>query len=553
MATKYVNSITYGGNEYKLVDSSSGYEANQNAFSNVKVGSDTIAADSKTDTLELVAGTGITLTPDATNDKVTIATNLTVPTKTSDLTNDSGFITGINSNDVTSALGYTPYNSTNPDGYITSSSLPNNYSSITVSKGTTIADISPDSSGASINIEAGSNINITTGTSNNVTISASVPSAGTTASAVGTTSSGGSATTYSKSDHVHNITSSTITSALGFTPTSNTGTVTKVTAGTGLNTTSNDTATDGGNFTTSGTLYLTKSGVTAGTYQGITVDKYGRVTSASNQGYTTNTGTVTSVRVQATSPVQSSTNTAQSSTLNTTISLADGYGDTKNPYGSKTAKYVLAAPNGSAGAPSFRALVASDIPALSYLSSSGGNVSGDITRSNYGTYRVSAWCYGTSTRSTNDNVTAGYYFYVPMNTTVSENPYLNVPTNTGTKLFSTANGGIKVNRAGKYKVSGAIYMGTGSSNGKAGAYIFDSTTSFSTAGTGVQTPPSTSTEVVGCPAYGAGTDIVCVIPPKIISLESGHIVHLVGRCMTQAGKIYYTNKATYLLVEWVGD
>ena len=132
---------------------------------------------------------------------------------------------------------------------------------------------------------------------NAITINASVPSAGTTASEVGTTSSGGSATTYSKSDHVHNITSSTITSALGFTPTSN-------------------------------------------------------------------TGTVTSVRVQATSPVQSSTSTAQSSSLNTTISLADAYGDTKNPYGSKTRNYVLAAPNGSAGNPSFRALVAADIPSL---------------------------------------------------------------------------------------------------------------------------------------------------------------------------------------------
>lgn len=52
--------------------SNSGYEANQNAFSNVKVGSTTIAADSKTDTLELVAGSNVTLTPDATNDKVTI-------------------------------------------------------------------------------------------------------------------------------------------------------------------------------------------------------------------------------------------------------------------------------------------------------------------------------------------------------------------------------------------------------------------------------------------------------------------------------------------------
>lgn len=55
-----------------------GAEVNQNAYSNVKVGSTTIAADSKTDTLELVAGTRITLTPDATNDKVTIATTAEV-------------------------------------------------------------------------------------------------------------------------------------------------------------------------------------------------------------------------------------------------------------------------------------------------------------------------------------------------------------------------------------------------------------------------------------------------------------------------------------------
>lgn len=47
-------------------------DPNQNAFSNVKVGSTTIAADTTTDTLELVAGSNITLTPDATNDKLTI-------------------------------------------------------------------------------------------------------------------------------------------------------------------------------------------------------------------------------------------------------------------------------------------------------------------------------------------------------------------------------------------------------------------------------------------------------------------------------------------------
>ena len=47
-------------------------------------------------------------------------TSASVPTKTSDLQNDSGFITGINSTDVTTALGYTPYNgATNPNGYVT--------------------------------------------------------------------------------------------------------------------------------------------------------------------------------------------------------------------------------------------------------------------------------------------------------------------------------------------------------------------------------------------------------------------------------------------------
>lgn len=55
------------------LDISSGAEPNQNAFSYVKVGSTTIAADSKTDTLELVAGDNVTLTSDATNDKVTIS------------------------------------------------------------------------------------------------------------------------------------------------------------------------------------------------------------------------------------------------------------------------------------------------------------------------------------------------------------------------------------------------------------------------------------------------------------------------------------------------
>ncbi len=72
-------------------------EVNQNAFSNVKVGSTTVSADNKTDTLELVAGTNVTLTPDATNDKVTIATNDTKNTAGSTDTSSKIFLVGATS------------------------------------------------------------------------------------------------------------------------------------------------------------------------------------------------------------------------------------------------------------------------------------------------------------------------------------------------------------------------------------------------------------------------------------------------------------------------
>lgn len=73
-------------------------------------------------------------------------------------------------------------------------------------------------------------------------------------------------------------------------------------------------------------------------------------------GAGTGGGSVTGVT--ATSPVASSGGTAPD------ISLSAGYGDTLNPYASKTANFVLAAPSGSAGVPSFRAIVAADIPTL---------------------------------------------------------------------------------------------------------------------------------------------------------------------------------------------
>ena len=57
----------------KLSGIASGAEVNQNAFSNIVVGSATIAADTKTDTLTIAAGNNITIIPDTANDRITIA------------------------------------------------------------------------------------------------------------------------------------------------------------------------------------------------------------------------------------------------------------------------------------------------------------------------------------------------------------------------------------------------------------------------------------------------------------------------------------------------
>jgi hypothetical protein len=57
----------------KLDGIASGAEVNQNAFSNVKVDSTTIAASSATDTVEFAAGANVTLTSNSSDKKVTIA------------------------------------------------------------------------------------------------------------------------------------------------------------------------------------------------------------------------------------------------------------------------------------------------------------------------------------------------------------------------------------------------------------------------------------------------------------------------------------------------
>jgi hypothetical protein len=133
--------------------------------------------------------------------------------------------------------------------------------------------------------------------------------------------------------------------------------------------------------------------------------------------------------VTGTSPVASSGGTTPA------ISLSSGYGDTLNPYASKTANLFLAAPNGAAGVPSFRAVVAADIPTLNQntTGSSGsctGNAATATTASTANAlntannYQVNSFGVGTAASGTageiraTNNITA-YYSDVRLKTKIS--------------------------------------------------------------------------------------------------------------------------------------
>lgn len=72
-ATTSANGYMTSAQATKLSGIATGAEVNQNAFSTVKVGTTSLSADSKTDTLTITAGSNITLTPTASSDSFTIA------------------------------------------------------------------------------------------------------------------------------------------------------------------------------------------------------------------------------------------------------------------------------------------------------------------------------------------------------------------------------------------------------------------------------------------------------------------------------------------------
>ena len=147
-------------------------------------------------------------------------------------------------------------------------------------------------------------------------------------------------------------------------------------------------------------------------------------------------GTV--VDVTATAPVASSGGIAPN------ISLNAAYGDTLNPYAAKTANFVLAGPtSGAAAVPAFRALIATDIPVLPYVTSVSGTA-GRIT-STGGTTPVIDLASGVATPGTTGSstqvpvITIDTYGRVTSITTAA-NPQGTVTSVTGTAPVVSSGG-----------------------------------------------------------------------------------------------------------------
>ena len=147
--------------------------------------------------------------------------------------------------------------------------------------------------------------------------------------------------------------------------------------------------------------------------------------------------------------------------------------------------------------------------------------------------------------STATSATAGTYTQITFSNIESNN----ISTDTS-GVFKALNNSIQVLKAGKYRISGSVYMGTGtdtsSTKGRAAAHIFKRSNggSFSS---------NSSYEQIGNALYGNGTDVVVTIPPKIHTLAANDVIYLAARAIGVAGNIYMGNKSTYLLIELVSN
>ena len=291
------------------------------------------------------------------------------------------------------------------------------------------------------------------------------------------------------------------------------------------------------------TNYSVVSGTDDGTnWTSITINGVTKVIPNNNQtvkGNGTAFGANDAVDILGTSNLV--TVTANTTNKTITINLADAYGDTKNPYGNKAANLVLASPNGSTGAPQFRALVAADIPDLraTYLPRAGG-ASYPMTGPLY--VKGSGATSATKATSITTNTSSAPHIYITGDTNNSGKVFLNSliigdPGTSGTSVF-----------ARRHDTYGTYYNRTYTLPDATGEFILDSNAqtisglkTFSNAN-GIAFTDSHTTSYIKPYTYGDGSDIPY---ESGLQLDAQHVI-LSGNSFMGSGVVAVNNGSLYV-------